>query len=188
MTKNKKPKKDARALSQTAGIKYTAALRVMANAQTVDDWEVEPKSLEELLAGGPQGACSNLIGDQIAAPGSHSIIEMDMPAGMYDPTVQSFDIPDHTIDVQVDEEFDGGTQACSGAATGTMRVHVVMSNEDAEAAIAAGRATYEEQWSDSETAVTIEVEVDVAFGAIVNPGYESVEDVTLDGIEVFGVL
>lgn len=184
MTKNKQAKKDARALSKATGMKYTAARRQTAKTQPTANWEYEPMSLAELLAGSAQGVCDRLLGEDIGAVGSRSTVEMDLPANMTEPTIAEFDIPDSMTSVQVDEEFEGGTQAVSGSAYGTMTVRVAMTHDDAEQAIADGRAVYDMEWSDTHTAVTFKVEVEVKFNAIVNPDYEGVEDVTLDGIEV----
>jgi hypothetical protein len=184
VTKNKQAKKDARALSQATGINYTAARRVTQNSQTVDDWDWEPKSLEELLSGSPQGACDHLLGEEIGAVGSQSTVEMDLPDNMTEPTIAEFEVPDSTMSVQVDDEFEGGTQAVTGTAVGSMSVRVTMTPDDAAQAIASGQVTYEEEWSETEISVSFKVEVEVRFNAIVNPDYEGVEDVTLDAIEV----
>lgn len=188
MTKDRKAKKAARAFSRVTGVPYTVARRATAEGDEADkfNWDdFEPKSLDKLLAGAPQSLGDHLIGEEIGVRGSGSTIEIEVPDDMRDPTVHAFHIPDTTIVVQVDEEFEGGTLACNGSANGKMTVQVLMSKAEAETAIATGRASMLlADWDDDDSAVGFDLEVEVNFQAIVNPDYEGVEDVMFDGIVV----
>lgn len=200
MTKNKKAKLAARAYSQATGVSYVAAQRLTGGGSggpvgpqgpdgdgaEWDDWEgFEPMSLPELLAGAPQGACDRLIGDDIGEPGSDQLLTLntDFIRGVSEPTVHQFEMSDLATDIQVQEEYEGGTLACTVVTTGTLIVHALMAKGDAVMAQEAGQVeVVDPDFNRHYAAVTFEVDAEATFMAIVNPEYEGLEDFTLDGM------
>lgn len=209
MTKDKHSKRAARAYAAEHGIAYVHARRLLAGAgggqvgstdppaggghDYGDDRfdEFKPKPLSQLIEGAPQGECDRLIGETIHPThtrGADGIaVDLTLPSGMTEPTVHQLDIPDACVDVQVDEEFEGGTLACNVTAAGMLTIEGIMSKADAINAAEAGEVQiFEAGFNRHYSSVTFDVEVEVTFEAILNPEYEGVEDFRFAGATVIG--
>lgn len=207
MTIDKQAKQAARAYASKHGISYIHARRLLTarpggpgaptnpptgggeDADWFDDYE--PKSLYELIAGSLQGECDRLIGEPIHATevrGTDGItVDIDLPSTMTGPSVHQFDIPDGSTDIQVDEEFEGGTVACDVTSRGTLTVEALMAKGDAINAAEAGEAEiFEADFNRHYSSVIFEVEVEVAFEAILSPEYEGIENFRFAGATVIG--
>jgi hypothetical protein len=203
VTKQRKSKQVARALSQEAGISYTAARRAVAGGGSTNgdggangnggatgggsSWDdYEPMSVTALLGSRLQGACDQLIGAAIcphADDRSSGIsIAFDLPSDMSEPTVHEFEINETSVVVNVDEEFEGGTLGCNVTSEATLTVEALMAKADAYASADVGLVRlFEEDFNDHYASVHFDIEVEMTFLAIANPEYESVEDLTFDG-------
>lgn len=207
MTKNKKAKRVARSLGKTAGLSYTAARRATANggagaggsgggaggfdggvdAPDEGEWDgFEPISLTDLVRSCSQGECDRLIGDCIRPRGDHSSagisVDFDLPDDVLDPSVHQIDMDESTVEVQIEEEFEGGTLACTVTAAGTLTVEGLMLKADAYTSEASELVEiFEADFNEHYSTVIFRVDVEATFLAIVNPDYEGVEDFRFDG-------
>jgi hypothetical protein len=207
MTRDKHEKRAARAYAAEHGIAYVHAKRLLAGRPggqagpidppppgelgSDDEWSdaYQPKSLDELVAGWPASECDRLIGQPLHAThlrGADGIaLNLELLPRMSEPYIHLFDLQDDSTDIQVDEEFEGGSLACNVTTSGTLTVEALMAKGDAISAAEAGQVRiFEPDFNRHDSSVIFDVEVEVSFEAILNPEYEGVEDFRFVGATV----
>lgn len=177
MTREKKAKAAARALKASTGLAYVAARRI-TSAPGDDEPEHSSPSIEELLRPSLQSVCDGLADEPIDSLGD---IEIPDLLNISEAAVSELLIDALMIDVQVIEEYDGGTKVCTVFAEANLVVEGLMSKSDAAASAESGLVEiidFDYSRHYAQVVVAAGQAVQVQFDAIANPDAESVDDVS----------
>ncbi len=187
MTSNKKQKAEARALAREAGISYAAARRRLKEVDTPEVPEGDP---DELVGAGLQACCDELVGDSIKTPEEDwaaDLYELDLPSQLEDPAVAELVLDLGTIDLHVEEDDEGGMQACDGTVQGVLVVDGYLSKADTYALDGQdGITVTDPDWNSHYASVETRCGVGVEFQAMVDPAAESVEDLEISAVTQHG--
>lgn len=189
MTKDKKAKKAARALSKSTGVSYTAAKRAISSMGSTGPGGrsgSRARTTEELIGAGIGAVCDRLVGEAVRFRGNQHLpgtwVDIDLPPGLHEPLVHQLDIDKSTVQVHVAEVYEGGTEACNVVAEGMITVEALMAKPDA--IVSANRSlvtVIDADFDHDHSSVVTSVAIEAEFEAIVNPAYESVEDLAFTG-------
>jgi hypothetical protein len=176
MTREKKAKAAARALKASTGLSYIAARR-MTSGPGDDEPQHSIPSIEELLEPYLLGVCDGLADEPIDSLGD---IEIPGFLQISEATVSALQINTLTIDVQVIEEYEGGTQVCTVFAEADLVVEGLMFKSDASAWVESGFVKiidFDHNRHYARVIVAAGQAIEVEFDAIVTLDAESVDDV-----------
>jgi hypothetical protein len=216
MTKDRKAKDAARALKSSEDTPYVLARRLEADARgphnngddkavpggsggvgaeyapgpDISEWDdFDPPSAEELLLGAVEGWAESQVNepvDHVGAPGGLAL-GIDLPSGMSDPFVQEIVVHPTSLDVQVHEEFDGGTLGCNVTAEADVVIEGMMSKAEAISAETAGEVKFVDfDFTEHTASVALTAWIEATFIAIVTPESEMVDDVIFEGAVQLG--
>lgn len=174
MTKAKKAKQAARILKATLGLPYTAARR-QALASGGGNGYFFP-SIESLLMPYVKDICDDLVETAVDSLGD--VEPVDVP-GLTEAEVRDLVVDLSTIDVQVVEEYEGGTEACSVFAVAELFIDGLMMKGEATMSADAGLVDvieFDFNLHYSLVAVRQKQMIQLEFNAIATPDAESVED------------
>lgn len=142
-------------------------------------------SITDLVRSSLQGACDRLIGEPISYRGDTGAgmsVDAEFPIDVTEPTVGGLDPDENTVEVQIDEEYEGGTLACNVTANAVLSIEALMSKASAYASAENGLVRiFDAEFNDHYASVIFDINVELTFLGILNPEYESVEDLTYDG-------
>ncbi len=188
MTSDKKQKAEARALARDAGISYAAARRRL---REVNASEVPERDPNELVGAGLQACCDGLVGDPIKTPEegwAADLYELDLPRQLEDPVVVELVLDLGTIDLHVEEEYEGVMQACDGTVQGVLVVGGYLPKGDAYALEGHDDVTVTDpDWNRHYASVETRCGVGVEFQAMVDVAAESVEDLEISAVTQHGL-
>jgi hypothetical protein len=204
MTKDKKAKQAARDYAATHGIPYTAARRALSgnggkggepptSGDDFNPWDDYPerRSVDELAKDAAMGECANRAGGDIDVTpdrsGSGPVATLELPDGIDRTLIGQIELDELSVDVQVEEEHEGGTLTCTVTAAATLTVEALMAKVDAHVAAEAGQVSLvDEDFNDHYAEVVSEHEVELTFEAIITPDTESVELMELTDFSQIG--
>ena len=181
MTRNKKAKTAARALTSRTGMSYTRARRATRTA-AADGETYRPPSREQLLEPYLQGTCDRLVDGPIT-----HFLEVDLTGlpELLQPAVHGLELWPGTIVVEVVDRYDGGGEVCNISVQAALAVDGLMPKGEANLSAAIGQVEIidaEFNRHDAAVLATSTIHVELQFSATLTPDVESVEDVTFLGM------